>query len=152
MKMVSCLTHHFFINKNIIIILVMIKTFDKFINEGFTEDSLLSLDIAFKMLSMRGNLICFIGDEKNMIKFIDALLEERKDKLDEMKDGIYTCGIDMTKYGFKEIDRDKLLQIKSNGKNKAAILINSDMKNDNNVKEILLKANIKLDLNQFEIE
>lgn len=58
----------------------------------------------------------------------------------------------MTKYGFKEIDRDKLLQIKSNGKNKAAILINSDMKNDNNVKEILLKANIKLDLNQFEIE
>ena len=56
------------------------------------------------------------------------------------------------KYGFKEIDRDKLLQIKSNGKNKAAILINSDMKNDNNVKEILLKANIKLDLNQFEIE
>ena len=130
----------------------MIKTFDKFINEGFTKDSLLLLDMAFRMLSIRGNLMCFIGDEKKMIKFVDALLKERKDKLDEMKNGIYTCGIDMSKYGFKEIDSDKLSAIKSSGKNKAVVLINSDMKNDNNVKEVILKANVKLDLNQFEIE
>lgn len=130
----------------------MIKTFDKFINEGFTKDSLLLLDMAFRMLSIRGNLMCFIGDEKKMIQFVDALLKERKDKLDKMKDGIYTCGIDMSKYGFKEIDSDKLSEIKSSGKNKAVVLINSDMKNDDNVKEVILKANVKLDLNQFEIE
>ena len=130
----------------------MIKTFDKFINEGFTKDSLLLLDMAFRMLSIRGNLMCFIGDEKKMIQFVDALLKEKKDKLDEIKDGIYTCGIDMTKYGFKEIDSDKLSEIKSSRKNKAAVLINSDMKDDNNVKEVILNANVKLDLNQFEIE
>lgn len=130
----------------------MIKTFDKFINEGFTKDSLLLLDMAFRMLSIRGNLMCFIGDEKKMIKFVDALLKEKKDKLDEIKDGIYTCGIDMSKYGFKEIDSDKLSEIKSSRKNKAAVLINSDMKDDNNVKEVILNANVKLDLNQFEIE
>ena len=130
----------------------MIKTFDKFINEGFTKDSLLLLDMAFRMLSIRGNLMCFIGDEKKMIQFVDALLKERKDKLDKIKDGIYTCGIDMSKYGFKEIDSDKLSEIKSSGKNKAVVLINSDMKNDDNVKEVILKANVKLDLNQFEIE
>ena len=130
----------------------MIKTFDKFINEGFTKDSLLVLDMAFKMLSIRGNLMCFLGDENKLIKFVDALLKERKDKLDEIKDGIYTCGIDMSKYGFKEIDSDKLSEIKSSRKNKAAVLINSDMKDDNNVKEVILNANVKLDLNQFEIE
>ena len=90
----------------------MIKTFDKFINEGFTKDSLLVLDMAFKMLSIRGDLMCFLGDENKLIKFVDALLKERKDKLDEIKDGIYTCGIDMSKYGFKEIDSDKLSEIK----------------------------------------
>ena len=130
----------------------MIKTFDKFINEGFTKDSLLVLDMAFKMLSIRGNLMCFLGDENKLIKFVDALLKERKDKLDEIKDGIYTCGIDMSKYGFKEIDSDKLSEIKSSRKNKAAVLINSDMKDDNNVKEVILNANVKLDLNEFEIE
>ena len=130
----------------------MIKTFDKFINEGFTKDSLLLLDMAFRMLSIRGNLMCFIGDEKKMIQFVDALLKEKKDKLDEIKDGIYTCGIDMSKYGFKEIDSDKLSEIKSSRKNKAAVLINSDMKDYNNVKEVILNANVKLDLNQFEIE
>lgn len=130
----------------------MIKTFDKFINEGFTKDSLLVLDMAFKMLSIRGNLMCFLGDENKLIKFVDALLKERKDKLDEIKDGIYTCGIDMTKYGFKEIDSDKLSEIKSSRKNKAAVFINTDKKDDDNVKETILKASMKLDLNQFEIE
>ena len=127
----------------------MIKTFDKFINEGFTKDSLLVLDMAFRMLSIRGNLMCFIGDENKLIKFAEALLDERKDKLDEIKDGIYTCGIDMSKYGFKEIDSDKLSEIKSSGKNKAVVFIKKD---DDNVKETILKASMKLDLNQFEIE
>ena len=60
----------------------MIKTFDKFINEGFTKGYLIVLDMAFKMLSIRGNLMCFLGDENKLIKFVDALLKERKDKLD----------------------------------------------------------------------
>ena len=108
--------------------------------------------MAFKMLSIRGNLMCFLGDENKLIKFVDALLKERKDKLDEIKDGIYTCGIDMSKYGFKEIDSDKLSEIKSSRKNKAAVFINTDKKDDDNVKETILKASMKLDLNQFEIE
>ena len=58
----------------------------------------------------------------------------------------------MSKYGFKEIDSDKLSEIKSSRKNKAAVFINTDKKDDDNVKETILKASMKLDLNQFEIE
>lgn len=128
----------------------MIKKFNDFLNEDFTQKGNKELSMIFNFLKISGGILVFMGgNSDDILKFVPSLMNEFSSNFNE---GIYSLGIDLNENNIEELTKEKLDSIQRSRGHNSCVIVNIENSDSEFTNDLYIKSSMKVYIKDIEMD